>query len=492
MTCILGRRSDFSQLATFLKKYSGAGYKGFKYTHFLALTVTDKNGSCNICFTAVTGLKKRFVEKGGMERAPGLLLTMVGFLVVAQPANGGLQYTFSSPTALFNFATQVAPHGPKPGDVLTLRDGVYYDTSPEATMVMSNGKSMTRPGFNGISWGWTIRNSGFTIRAETPGGVVWSPSEPGLFIQFDHGADSNVVTGLQFKGGFAQAGYNLIDVWGSNNTFSHLYFGDVTAATYVKFAASSTHNVITHCSFEYKPQAVTGPVIWVEASAAAAPSYHAVRYSNFYNMPDRVGNVDPASHNIRLGGEGMEDAVSRTVVEFNVFNGTYGTANDVVLVSSGENMVRYNTFARNQGAMLTVNAAEGNVVYGNYFVSAGGVRLKRCNNTWVYNNYFQSSGDYDKSWPLALADFDGVGDDRGRGGYTVMVLFNTLVESANVHLGTTAKRSGGGDGTAVVFANNVFRKVVNPIATAWQGNLFLGNTEGVTMYNNMYYGTLNR
>ena len=422
-----------------------------------------------------------------------LVMALVAVLLLLPTS--GLQYTFSSPTALFNFATQTT-HGPKAGDVLTLIDGVYFDTSPEATMIMSNGKAMTRPGFNGISWGWTVRNSGFTIRAETPGGVVWSPPSPGLFIQFDHSAENNVLTGFQFKGGFAQNSYNLLDVWGSNNTFSHLYFGDMTAASYVKFAASSTHNVLTHCSFEYKPQAVTGPAVWVEASDAF-PSYHAVRYSNFYHMPDRVGSVDPASHSIRLGGEGMEDAISRTVVEFNVFNGTYGAANDVVLVSSRENMLRYNTFASNQGAMLTVDAAEGNVVYSNYFFSAGGVRLKRCNNTWVYNNYFQSSGDYERSWPIVLADFEGDSDGHSRGGYTVMVHFNTIVESANVHLGTTAKRAGDGSSSSgsaggVVFANNVFRKVVNPIATAWQGNLFLGNTEGVTMYNNMYYGTLNR
>ena len=410
-----------------------------------------------------------------IDTASWVIALWLGFLV--ESCHSGVSYTFASPTALFNFATQTV-HGPKVGDMLILQNGVYYDTAPEATMEMSNGKMMSRPAFNSISWGWTIRNSGFTIKAETPGGVVWSPPAPGIFIQYEHGADNNVFTGIQFKSGYAQENYNIFDVWGNNNTFSHLYFADMAAATYIRFAPSSYSNLVTHSNFEYKPQSVTGPILSLEASDIL-PGAHRVRYSNFYHMPNRVGTLDPESQNIRIGDESMRSLTSRCVVEYNVFNSTYGMSNDAILVSSRENVIRYNTLANNQRAMVTVSMADYNVVYSNFFINAGGVRVAQCNNTYVYNNYFQSSGDGVDSWPFALSGFDA---DQ----YAVSFFFNTVVESAYVNLGATTKL-----GSKVVFANNIFRKAVNPTAAVAEGNLFWGNTEGVTMLNNMYYGTLN-
>ena len=404
-----------------------------------------------------------------------ICLLHLGFLM--EQANCGITYTFSSPTALFNFATQTI-HGPKSGDKLVLQNGIYHDTAPEADMVMSNGKTMTRVGYNGISWGWTIRNSGFTIRAETPGGVVWSPPEPGIFIQYDHGADNNIFTGFQFKSGFAQESYNIFDVWGNNNTFSHLYFGDMTATSYVRFGSTSKGNIITHSNFEYKPQSVSGPIISMETSEML-PGYHKIRYSNFYHMPDRIGTLDVGNANIRIGDEFSRTWTSRCIVEYCVFNATMGASMDTIIVSSRENVLRYNTFSYNQGAMITVQQADFNVIYSNYFIYAGGISVNQCNNTYIYNNYFHHSGDSHGSWPLVQANFD---QDR----LNMMVYYNTFVESSSIHFGSSIKL-----GNGVVYANNVFRKAVNGLPTNLEGNLFLGNTAGVTMYNNMYYGTLN-
>ena len=55
-----------------------------------------------------------------------------------------------------------------------------------------------------------------------------------------------------------------------------------------------------------------------------------------------------------------------------------------------ENVIRYCTFTNNQDAMLVFRNGNDNVAYGNFFIGAGGIRVKEANNIYCYNNYFEN------------------------------------------------------------------------------------------------------
>ena len=107
-------------------------------------------------------------------------------------------------------------------------------------------------------------------------------------------------------------------------------------------------------------------------------------------MPGKGG--DNGNEPIRLGEGSMSSFTSRTIVEFNVFNGTGLADSETISVKSQENVVRYNTFVDQQNAMLSFRNVNYNVAYGNFFIRAGGVRIREASHIAVYNNYFYRAG----------------------------------------------------------------------------------------------------
>ena len=42
--------------------------------------------------------------------------------------------------------------------------------------------------------------------------------------------------------------------------------------------------------------------------------------------------------------------------------------------------------------MMVFRNGNDNIAYGNFFINAGGIRVKEANNIYCYNNYFENSG----------------------------------------------------------------------------------------------------
>jgi hypothetical protein len=340
--------------------------------------------------------------------------------------------------------------------------------------------------------------------AETNGGVIWKPRSPGVYLNFQ--GDGNNLKGFQFRDALSMAYGTLINTDGNGNQFNNLYFFNVSAAHYIKLNMNSKYNLIQNCNFEYKPKygpcPSTGPTsavcppgqTWYSGNIIAVepnpsfPGYHKIRYSAFYNMPDspmgvQANTVDFGNENIRIGEDELHNFASRTIVEYCVFNSTYGDDSEAISVKSRQNVIRFNTFAQNTGAMVVLRNGDWNVVYSNFFVKAGGVRVKHANNSYIYNNYFEKSGDNVGSWPISWHNLTNWGPYymyRNQ----IYVFHNTFVECGYINL-DTIKKSGGW------FINNIFKKTPSTNALAPAGNLFWGNSDGIGFLGNQYSGTLN-
>ena len=78
--------------------------------------------------------------------------------------------------------------------------------------------------------------------------------------------------------------------------------------------------------------------------------------------------------------------------KFCYFNNTGDGDSESVSIKSRDNTVRFCTFTNQQNAMLCFRNGDNNVAYSNFFINAGGIRVKEANNIFCYNNYFQNSG----------------------------------------------------------------------------------------------------
>jgi hypothetical protein len=222
-----------------------------------------------------------------------LLFTVFSTLLWSQIISNSIaeSTTYSSPESLFNNLGKA--HA---GDVLTLEDGFYtYDADIN------------------------IKTSGITIQAFTKGGVVFTLSvSKGLHFKIT-GSQINFI-GFQFINGFSVGGGVVIDVTGSNNTFSELIFFNFSAKKYINIKAPSQYNIITNSNFEYKPyDAPSGNLIEIAADENVI-GYHKITHCSFQNMPGAGG--DFGNENIRIGEGSQSTFIARSIVEYCVFNNT--------------------------------------------------------------------------------------------------------------------------------------------------------------------------
>lgn len=115
---------------------------------------------------------------------------------------------------------------------------------------------------------------------------------------------------------------------------------------------------------------------------------------------------------------------------------------------------------------------DNNIGYGNFFLSAGGIRVKEANNVYCYNNYFENSG------------ISGIMDAVTYVYYTanttnvlqnINFLHNTFVDCGDIDLDKGATNN--------TWANNIFKKSTGNIFTA-------SSTSGISWSGNTYSGTL--
>jgi hypothetical protein len=354
-----------------------------------------------------------------------VLIILIPFLASSVFANSSV--LVNSITALqteINNATE--------GDTIILQNGIYFN--------------------NTIS----ISNNNLTLLAQTNGGVFLNGSN---IITIS--GNNNLFSGFQFTSGSISG--IVIEVSGSHNTLSQLNFNGYSAQKYINIKAPGQFNIISYCNFENKPvTAPEGNLIHIGADITI-PGFHKISHCSFQNITGPGG--DNGNECIRLSNGDQSDYVAKTVVEYCYFENTGGGDSECISVKCKENTLRFNTFKNNQNAMMVFRKGNDNVAYGNFFINAGGIRVKEANNIFCYNNYFQNAGVNGK---LNAITYDYIAPNLNN----INFLFNTFIDCGIIDLSSGATNN--------TWANNIFVK--------GSGDIFTGQITGIKFLGNMFTG----
>lgn len=365
----------------------------------------------------------------------------------------------------------------------TLKATTYYVSSIAALQTKINS-STTVAGdiiilYNGtyLNNTLTIGKSGIKVMSETPGGVFLNGTND-ITISGDYVTFS----GFQFTSGDIESNY-LLKVSGSYNTLSQLNFDGYAAKKFIVIEADSQYNTIEFCNISKLADSNVndlGCAIQIHSHSylinPIIPGYHKIRYCSFQNFAGSGG--DYGNEPIRIGLSTEYLNKSRTIVEYCYFNNTGLGDSESVSVKCQENVIRYCTFTNQQNAMLCFRNGDNNVAYSNFFINAGGIRVKEANNIYCYNNYFENSGVgssadavtyvyVSPSAPTTLVP------PRTINLNNINFIHNTFYNCGNIDLGGTGA-------TSNTWANNIFIKSSGDIfnnansGTSWAGNFRQG------------------
>ena len=321
------------------------------------------------------------------------------------------------------------------GDVLILKNGTYLNNT------------------------LNISVSNIIVKSASPGGVFLNGTN-----KITIGGDRVTFTGFQFTSG--NIGLNsILEVSGNHNTLSHLNFKGYHAKKYIVIKAGSQYNNILNCNIEQKPKdAEIGCTIQISTSPTV-PGYHKIAYCTFLDFEGTGGDFGNEPIRIGLSTETLNKA--RTIVEFCYFNNTGLGDSESVSVKSQENIIRYCTFTNQQNAMLVFRNGSYNVAYSNFFIQAGGIRIKEADQVYCYNNYFEQAGIGSSSDAVKL---DYVSPFLNK----IHFYHNTFVQCGDIDLGGIGPQSN-------YWVNNLFLKSAGNILsnpnnqTTFLGNLYEGN-----------------
>jgi poly(beta-D-mannuronate) lyase len=331
---------------------------------------------------------------------------------------------------------QSAINNASAGDTIKLADGTYYNSS------------------------LVIGKSSIAVKAATPGSVFLNGTND---IQIT--GNYIIFSGFQFTSGTISG--TVANVSGSHNTLTQLNFKGYSAQKYINL--QGRYNEISSCNFENKPTtAPQGDLIHITPDEIL-PGYNKIRYCSFQNMPGIGG--DNGNECIRISNGSTSTYVSRTIVEFCYFNNTGFGDSEAISVKCRENILRYNTSVNNQRAMFCFRNGDNNIAYGNFFIGAGGIRVKEANNIYCYNNYFERSGLGGYTDAVTYVYFT---DNTPYVLNNINFFHNSFVECGDIDLDHGAVNN--------TWANNIFKKS--------SGNIFTGSTTGIAWAGNIYDGTL--
>jgi hypothetical protein len=370
------------------------------------------------------------------------LLNLVGLV-----STNAATINVSSITALQN-----ACNNSNSGDIIILANGTYQNVT------------------------LNINNNNITIKAQTFGSVFLNGYD-------DITISGNYVTfsGFQFTSGDIGSNY-LIKVAGDYNKLTHLNFSNYYAKKYIEIQAGTKYNEISYCNLEKKPaDAVVGCTIQISTSPTVI-GYHKIRYCSFQNYYGIGGDNGNEPIRIGLGAEYLNK--SRTIIEYCYFNNTGLGDSESISIKCQENVVRYCTFTNQQNAMLVFRNGDNNVAYSNFFINAGGIRVKEANNIYCYNNYFENSGIGSSAEAItyvyvAPLNPPTTASPRTLNLNNINFIHNTFYNCGNIDLGGTGA-------TNNTWANNIFKKSSGSIfnnpnsGTSWAGNNYQG-TLGITI-----------
>jgi hypothetical protein len=236
-----------------------------------------------------------------------------------------------------------------------------------------------------------------TLRAETPGGVVFTGSAKaevvGSYLILD-GFHWKGATGVknQVETRRAGSGTELSDYCIIRNcAFDDLQTTAPTKSRWVVLYGQD--NIVENCSFVRKNS--TGAIILVETSYLGSSDVcgHIIRNNYFYDVPSKAGYEDYTGdcEAIRIGVSTNPNNDCSVLVMNNYFVEANGEG-EIISDKANNDSFYYNTFRRCVGA-LTLRSGQGAWVEGNYFLgenvsNTGGIRVSNIDHT-IINNYFE-------------------------------------------------------------------------------------------------------
>ncbi len=307
-----------------------------------------------------------------------------------------------------------------PGDILTLKNGVWNDLE-----IKFRGKG--------------TEDKPITLRAETPGKVS---IEGQSYLKF--GGEYLIVEGLYFKNGYSPSNAvvdfkisnkDTLDEISNNCKFTNCVIEDFNkpkrddSDLWVQFWGR--HNELSNCYIAGKTN--RGPTVRVSiAGIESINNYHQIINNHFGPRPVKGG---PSGETIQLGDSYTSMSPSYTNVANNLFEECNGEV-EVISSKTNFNVFKNNVFYKSEGSMVT---RHGNYVTidGNYFIgdgvneNYGGIRIINTGH-WVVNNYFY--GLKGKSFRSPLAVMNGIPKsplNRYNQVTDVIVAYNTYVNCSS-------------------------------------------------------------
>lgn len=313
----------------------------------------------------------------------------------------------------------------------------------------------------------TVSCNGVTIMAETSGQVFFQGGSISLVIK----GNNNTIVGLQFISGITSntRPVDVIQIRGSSNIITDINFNGFFAQHYINIYNGCQYNIIQNCNVQGKPvsSVINGSQIEIQADPNII-GYHTVSRCSFQAMFGSSG--DFGNEPIRLGEGSMSTYDLGTIVEYCVFDNTQGADSESISVKSQRNLIRFCTFKNQQKAMLSFRNGNYNVAYGNFFVNAGGIRVKQASNIYCYNNYFENC-----TYPMNYVDVS-MYPNPSTNQNNIVFQYNTFKNCGSIQLGTSSVNSSNS------FTNNI-------LSSSSAVPLCTGSNTSVDWSGNMYFGT---
>ena len=241
----------------------------------------------------------------------------------------------------------------RPGEIVIVPDGNYSDT----VLSLSGTGERDRP---------------ITIRAATPGGVIFSGQSSlkvdGQFL---------VIDGFLFSNGFSP-GKEVISISGTGCRLANCVIDNFNPPNpeskeekWVGLTGRS--HIVENCTFRNKQSKSATVAIWRKNNE---PNEHIIRQNFFTSRPE--GKESNGYETIRIGESATSASDSLTQVSQNLFLNCDGEA-EIISVKSGKNLIKENTFTECAGT-VTLRHGNGTRVEKNHFIGknkakTGGIRV---------------------------------------------------------------------------------------------------------------------
>lgn len=272
-----------------------------------------------------------------------------------------------------------------PGDVITLKNGVWKDTE-----IFFKAKG--------------TESQPITIKAETPGQVFIEGNS-----QLKFGGEYLVVDGLYFRNGRTPSNAVVEFRIDKDNLAFHCRLTNSVIEEFNQYQRDKQdhwiefwgrHNQVDHCYIAGKSN--NGPTVRVQLKGnESIYNYHKIINNHFGPRPRKGG---PHAETIQIGDSGTSMTPSYVLVANNFFDRCNGEV-EVISSKSNFNEYRNNVFYKSEGSLVL---RHGNycIIDGNYFIgdgteNVGGIRIINTGH-WVTNNYFYNLKGRDFRSPLAV------------------------------------------------------------------------------------------